>query len=264
MKKFAILFFYILGIAISANAQSFTQHLQQQTAGKGKVSVSHSREIDILVNGVAQDNKSANKPVVTTPNRSGNNAVSVNRPKTSVGKPVNADSAERQKAVEEAAKERAREAAREEERRKIALEKAMEEKKAQEEKKALEEKKAQEKKEERHTAETKSADDDEFNIPTVDMRKKVMRGSKKVTGYRVQVFAGGNTRADKQKAQQAGNAVKLRFPDQPVYVHFYSPRWICRVGNFRSYSQAVNMLKAVKAMGYRSATIVKGKISVFE
>lgn len=105
-------------------------------------------------------------------------------------------------------------------------------------------------------------DDDEMSIPTVDMRKKIMRGSRKVTGYRVQAFAGGNTRADKMKAQQAGNDIKMRFPDQPIYVHFYSPRWICRVGNYRSLGEAEKMLHAVRKMGYKAATIVKGKITV--
>ena len=96
------------------------------------------------------------------------------------------------------------------------------------------------------------------------MRKKVMRGARKVTGYRVQAFAGGNTRADKTKAQQAGNDIKMRFPDQPIYVHFYSPRWICRVGNYRSLSSARRMLKAIKGMGYKAAVIVKGQITVFD
>lgn len=105
-------------------------------------------------------------------------------------------------------------------------------------------------------------DDDDMSIPTVDMRKKVMRGSRKVTGYRVQAFAGGNTRADKMKAQQAGNDIKMRFPDQPIYVHFYSPRWICRVGNYRSLGEAEKMLRAVRKMGFKAATIVKGKITV--
>ena len=98
--------------------------------------------------------------------------------------------------------------------------------------------------------------------PYVDTSKKVMRRSYKVTGYRVQVFAGGNSRADKQKAQQAGNAVKRAMPDQPVYVHFYSPRWICRVGNYRSYQEANRVLMQVKKLGYRQACIVSGKINV--
>lgn len=104
--------------------------------------------------------------------------------------------------------------------------------------------------------------DNDIEIPTIDMRKKVMRNSRKVTGYRVQAFAGGNSRADRAKAQRIGNDIKMNYPDQPIYVHFYSPRWICRVGNFRSFNEAADMLRKVKKLGYKSAVIVRGKITV--
>jgi hypothetical protein len=107
-----------------------------------------------------------------------------------------------------------------------------------------------------------SPGESENETQTVDMRKKVMRGSYKVNGYRVQAFAGGNSRADKQKAEQAGRDVKMKYPDLPVYVHFYSPQWKCRVGNFRTYEEANRVLKGIRAMGYKQACIVKGKISV--
>ena len=55
-----------------------------------------------------------------------------------------------------------------------------------------------------------------------DNHKKVMRGQK-VNGYRVQVFAGGNSRNDRIKAERIGNEVKSLFPGVPVYVHFYMP-----------------------------------------
>ena len=97
---------------------------------------------------------------------------------------------------------------------------------------------------------------------TPEMRKKVMRNSYKVDGYRVQVFAGGNTRNDKQQAERTGNDIKALFPTEPVYVHFYSPRWICRMGNYRTYEEAHSMLVEVKNAGYKQAAIVKGKISV--
>ena len=96
----------------------------------------------------------------------------------------------------------------------------------------------------------------------VDTRKKVMTNTRKVNGYRVQVFSGGNTRADRIKAEQIQGAMKAAFPGQPVYTHFYSPRWICRMGNYRTYAEAEKILKQVKAMGYKQAVIVKGKISV--
>lgn len=102
----------------------------------------------------------------------------------------------------------------------------------------------------------------ETEPPVVDTRKKVMGKSYKVNGYRVQVFAGGNTRFDRQKAEKIGNDMKFKFPDVPIYVHFYSPRWICRMGNYRTYEEAHSMLLEVRKLGYKQASVVKGKISV--
>ena len=100
------------------------------------------------------------------------------------------------------------------------------------------------------------------DTPVIDTSKKVMRGAYKVNGYRVQAFAGGNTRRDRLQAERIGNEIKTLFPMQPVYVHFYSPRWICRVGNFRTYEEAHQMLTELRKLGYKQALIVKGKITV--
>jgi hypothetical protein len=105
---------------------------------------------------------------------------------------------------------------------------------------------------------------DDTTIPdSIDFRKKVMKGGTKINGFRVQVFAGGNGRADRQKAQRTGDEIKTLFPNEPVYVHFYSPRWICRMGNYRTYEEAHDVLVRVKQLGYPSAVIVKGKITVY-
>ena len=89
-----------------------------------------------------------------------------------------------------------------------------------------------------------------------------MRQSYKINGYRVQAYLGGNSRSDREKAQQVGNAIKKKYPLEPIYVHFYSPRWTCRVGTYRTYEDAKKMLDNVKKMGYKEATILKGKITV--
>lgn len=96
---------------------------------------------------------------------------------------------------------------------------------------------------------------------TVDTRKKVMRNSYKRTGYRIQVFSGGNSRVDKQKAEKAGLDMKRLFPSEPVYVHFYSPSWKCRMGNYKTTAEARSILLQVKKF-YPQACIVKGTISV--
>ena len=96
---------------------------------------------------------------------------------------------------------------------------------------------------------------------TATSTQKILRGQK-VMGYRVQAFAGGNSRKDRQQAEQVRNNIKSHYPNVPVYVHFYSPRWICRVGNYRTYEEAHEMLVSLRALGFEQATIVKGKITV--
>lgn len=110
--------------------------------------------------------------------------------------------------------------------------------------------------------EKKEKEESELEIPVIDTRKKVMKNSYKVDGYRVQVFSGGNTRSDRMKAEQIRDKLKAAFPDQPIYTHFYSPRWICRMGNYRTFNEANSYCKKVKAMGYKQACVVKGKITV--
>ena len=95
-----------------------------------------------------------------------------------------------------------------------------------------------------------------------DTMPKMIRNGHKVVGYRVQAFAGGNSRKDRQKAEQVRNSIKSHYPNVPVYVHFYSPRWICRVGNYRTYEEAHQMLVSLRDLGFDQATIVKGKITV--
>jgi cytoskeletal protein RodZ len=97
---------------------------------------------------------------------------------------------------------------------------------------------------------------------TTEQTQKMIRGGHKVVGYRVQAFAGGNSRKDRQQAEQIRNSIKSHYPNVPVYVHFYSPRWICRVGNYRTYEEAHQMLTSLRNLGYTQASIVKGKITV--
>lgn len=113
-----------------------------------------------------------------------------------------------------------------------------------------------------HNAHAENNAETENDAETIDTRRKLPKRSYKVNGYRVQVLSGGNSRADKNRVQQAGNDVKAVFPELPVYVHFYSPRWICRVGNFRTYEEASHILKQLKKLGFKEACIVSGKITV--
>ena len=86
----------------------------------------------------------------------------------------------------------------------------------------------------------------------------------RMNGYRIQVYSGGNSRQAKNEATMMGNRVKSLFMDLSVYTHFSSPHWICRVGDFRTYEEANEVFREMKATGnFSEAVIVKSKIITY-
>ena len=110
-------------------------------------------------------------------------------------------------------------------------------------------------------AQAKNQAGQQTNAGSEEENSTQSRATYKITGYRVQAYAGGNSRKDRQMAEQARNNIKAHYPNVPVYVHFYSPRWICRVGNYRSYEEAHQMMVNLQNLGYKQASVVKGKIT---
>lgn len=224
MKHFVTILIILLCSAAAADAQTFLDHLKQNIQGQGTVTVNQSKEIDELVNG------SNSKAKVDQDGKTRKRPITENHP--------------------------------------VIVEKHVEPTVPRHEIINKHDDDNSTKKEDniRHETTTPKKidekDDNEMEIPTVDMRKKVMRKGYKVIGYRVQAYSGGNSRSDRQRAESIRTSIKMKFPNQPIYVHFYSPRWICRVGNYRSYEEASWMLKQLQKMGYTSSTIVKGEITV--
>ncbi len=232
--RFHILLLLIFSASVlPMSAQTIVEHLQKTENGQGKVTVKHSKEIDELVN----PHKSTQQKVLT-PSQQKAITPAQQKPSTHVKTEDNKAAKKTDTAQHPDS---------------TASDKTDEEKKNDD---ADNENKA-----ETHRR-TPTHTENEAEIASVDTRKKVLRNAHKVTGYRVQVFSGGSNRTDREKAQKAANKVKAKYPQLPVYVHFYSPSWKCRVGNFRTYAEANKVLKQIKAMGYSQACIVKGQITV--
>ncbi len=217
MKRTVIIIISCVLCILCAEAQTFTDRLQQQKAGKGTVTLHQSKEIDKLVNGRYSDPNAAGMRPDIKPEQPAKEQQAGQG--NTVGQGNSVKQAGQVRPVKQAGQVR----------------------------------------------QEKQDTDQQDIMPqdtTPDMGKKVMRRSYKTTGYRVQVWAGGNSRVDRQKAEKAGLTIKRNIPDVPVYVHFYSPRWICRIGNYRTYEEAHEVLREVKQLGYPEAVIVKGKITV--
>lgn len=96
-------------------------------------------------------------------------------------------------------------------------------------------------------------------IPVSTEDRKVIKSA----GYRIQVFAGNNTRGAKNEADNVASRVKERFPELTIYTFFNSPRWLCRAGDFRSIEEADAMMRQLRATGvFKEVSIVKDQINI--
>lgn len=96
-------------------------------------------------------------------------------------------------------------------------------------------------------------------VPTGADDAKVLKS----VGYRIQVFAGNNTRAAKNEAYAVAARIKEHFPELAVYSFFNPPRWLCRAGDFRSIEEADAMMRQLRATGdFKEVSIVKDQINI--
>jgi hypothetical protein len=77
--------------------------------------------------------------------------------------------------------------------------------------------------------------------PSMSKNKKIQ-----TIGYRIQIYAGGNTRYAKEEAQKAAQYVKSKYPEIPVYTDFVAPRWVCRVGDYKTIEEADQAMRMLK------------------
>ena len=85
----------------------------------------------------------------------------------------------------------------------------------------------------------------------------------KARGYRVQVYAGNNSRVARQEANDVADQIKVEFPELPVYAFFLPPRWLCRVGDYRSIEEADAAMRRLKATGkFKEVSIVREQINI--
>lgn len=94
----------------------------------------------------------------------------------------------------------------------------------------------------------------------------VMNGEERVaktSGFRVQVYAGNNSRQARNEASQMAAGVRSMFPELQVYTHFVNPRWLCQVGDFRSIEEADVVMRKLKETGdFKEVSIVRAQINI--
>lgn len=89
------------------------------------------------------------------------------------------------------------------------------------------------------------------------------KNAQKVQGFRVQVYAGNNSQQARTEATQMAEKVKKLFPELDVYTQFVSPRWLCRVGDYRSIEEADAVMRQLKEVGnFKEVSIVRSLVKL--
>ena len=85
----------------------------------------------------------------------------------------------------------------------------------------------------------------------------------KMRGDRVQVYAGNNSRIARKEAKEVADQIKQEFPDLSVYAFFLPPRWLCRVGDYKSIEEADATMRRLKTSGkFKEVSIVREQINI--
>lgn len=194
-----------LFIGIAAQAQNFTQRLQTQVSGQGRVILHQDAAIDALVNGGTTVVQTQPTRTVQNPQQPARSTQQNRQPVQQSQQPVQ----QNQQPVTVA-----------------------------------------------ETPVQQDVTDTTDEAPTVPQRME------KVKGFRIQVYNGGSTRVDKQRAEEAGARISSLYPGIYNEVHFYNETsWKCRVGAFRTYREAKAIRDEIRSI-YPNAEIVKGDIYV--
>lgn len=105
------------------------------------------------------------------------------------------------------------------------------------------------------------------NVVTLDANGQyvtVAKKAEKARGYRIQVYAGNNSREAKNAATAMAAKVRAAFPELSTYVTFQSPRWLCRVGDFETAEEAQEKMRELRKVGgFKEVAIVKDQINIF-
>ena len=62
---------------------------------------------------------------------------------------------------------------------------------------------------------------------------------------------------------EVAEKVKKEFSELSVYTFFLPPRWLCRVGDYRSIEEADAVMRRLKATGhFKEVSIVREQINI--
>lgn len=87
----------------------------------------------------------------------------------------------------------------------------------------------------------------------LDKKQEAWANKKQLTyaGYRVQVYMGNHQKQSKDDATEREKSIKEKHPELSTYLTFSSPFWKLRVGDFRTFADALVLANTLKSEFYK-------------
>ena len=102
-------------------------------------------------------------------------------------------------------------------------------------------------------------------IQAIDASERTSGNVEHQGGYRIQVFSDNNQRTAKNEASIKERNISSKFPTLSTYLTYKAPAWRLRVGDFRNYEEAQEIMNQIKKAfpGYsREIIIVRDRINI--
>lgn len=101
------------------------------------------------------------------------------------------------------------------------------------------------------------------NNNSTEPHTHINRMRHKARGYRISIFTGGNTRADRTKAMQMGQKCRELFPELASYTSFSAPRWVTHVGDFKTREEAQKYVRLIRRARFTyEVRIVSSEVNI--
>ncbi len=98
---------------------------------------------------------------------------------------------------------------------------------------------------------------------TASSKHYTERARRKTQGYRICIYTGGNSRADREKAVAMGNKCRAKFSELASYPNFIAPRWVTYVGDFRTREEAQKYVTRIRRANISyEVRIVKSEVNL--
>lgn len=84
-------------------------------------------------------------------------------------------------------------------------------------------------------------EEDSLLSSLITLQREVNRNKGGVEGFSIRLYRGNDIRTARDGAEEVKAMFLLKYPDDAVYMEYIQPNWFVRVGDFKTYGEALKL-----------------------